>query len=391
MRKLRLVGFVFALAVGMIGASMLLLTVQTADERARAEFDETDVFVVGGATTIPAGTPVDQIPFERRTIAANGVVPNAVRNVSSLAGLVTIMDLLPGDQVRADRFGEEPTAADSELEDQAPSTLVPDGLLEITIALDGPQALGGRLLPGESVAVITSFSGADLPEGSVIPGMETPDAMDAPPPATPEPTATPDVEEDPPQTLAFAPAGALDHLTTSPDVEGLDAGQWAAIDVPDPTPEPSAEPEPEVLETSASGALAEGEDAGDSTHLILPRILVTAVQTDGGPLASGAALGSITVDADGEVEEEDRAEEPSAPGLYEQTTAPAGDFLISLAVSPAEAERIIFAIEWGSVWLARSNDGADPNVVSPQTLDSIYFPTADLAPDSASDVDDGDR
>jgi pilus assembly protein CpaB len=89
----------------------------------------------------------------------------------------------------------------------------------------------------------------------------------------------------------------------------------------------------------------------NSTELILHKVLVTAVQLVPRP-------GGITTTGDAEV---DRL-----------TTAPEDGLLVTLAVRPLDAERVVFTQEFGFLWLAVERDtvpGTDDPI---QTRGSVY-------------------
>ena len=52
--------------------------------------------------------------------------------------------------------------------------------------------------------------------------------------------------------------------------------------------------------------------------------------------------------------------------------APSGNLLISLAVPPSEAERIVFTAEHGTVWLGRQTGEIDLSDTEVWTRGSIY-------------------
>lgn len=85
-----------------------------------------------------------------------------------------------------------------------------------------------------------------------------------------------------------------------------------------------------------------------NTHMRLQKVLVTRVQA--APLPAG---------------QKDSAETEGAPAPM-----PTGDYLISLAVDAHEAERIVFAAEYGKIWLSNeplSANEAGVSIVSPES------------------------
>ena len=96
-------------------------------------------------------------------------------------------------------------------------------------------------------------------------------------------------------------------------------------------------------------------ESPNTSHLILHKVLVTSVQIDEGQ--NNLSGSNDDDDEDG------------------PARAPGGDLLVTLAVTPADAERLVFTAEFGHVWLA-AEDGAVPeDGTSIQTRGSVYIPT----------------
>jgi pilus assembly protein CpaB len=148
----RVIGMVVSVALAAAGTFAILTYVKRADERALAGEATVEVLVVDAP--VAKGTPVEEV--------ANAVttehVPVKVRadgSVSSLAGLsgtVAAVDLVPGEQVVAARF-VDPVQLVTET-----AIEIPDGYLEVTVALDPQRAVGGQPRPGDLVAVVASFN-----------------------------------------------------------------------------------------------------------------------------------------------------------------------------------------------------------------------------------------
>jgi len=148
----RVLGVVAAILLAAVGTWVLVQYVSNADERAIEGQEVVEVLVVDRA--IPQGTDVLEAADSISTkLIPNSVrVPQALASLDSVRGLVTAVDLLPGEQVLASRFIEEEIllAEDRTVE-------VPEGLLELTVQLTSERAVGGTLLPGDLVAVLSSF------------------------------------------------------------------------------------------------------------------------------------------------------------------------------------------------------------------------------------------
>lgn len=141
-----------AILLAAAGTWVLVQYVSNADERALEDQEVVEVLVVDEA--IPAGTPVLQAAASMSTklIPQAVRVPNALDSLDPVRGLVTAVDLLPGEQVVADRFIEE-----AELVQDFREIELPEGLLELTITLTAERGVGATLVPGDLVAVLSSF------------------------------------------------------------------------------------------------------------------------------------------------------------------------------------------------------------------------------------------
>ncbi len=162
-------------------------------------------------------------------------------------------------------------------------------------------------------------------------------------------------------TGVSAPAGTVEvTVSLSPEraVGGLVApGQTVAVlssfDPFDVTPgqvEVDGEAVALPVEISAQNAV----ETPTSTHIILHKVLVTSVQIDPN---QGIVQNSDDDDETGPAQ------------------APGGELLVTLAVSPADAERVVFTAEFGHVWLAAEGSGVPEDSTNVQTRGSVYLPT----------------
>jgi pilus assembly protein CpaB len=265
----RLIGIVAAVIMAGIGTFALVQYVRGAEDRALAGEQLVDVYIIDSA--VPAGTPaedlsarlrVEQVPVKLR--AADGVT-----DLAGVSGLVTAVDLVPGEQLVLARMVRPEDV-------RALGTVsTPPGLVEVTVELTPTRALGGLLRPGDTVAVLSSFDPID--QG------------DAPQPAT--------------------------------------------------TGEDGIEP---VVAPAAAGS----GQAPSSTHLIVHKVLVTAVQK-----------AATTIE------------------LSDATAIPEGNLLVTLAVTPADAERVVFTAEFGKLWLAAQGTDVPEDGTRIQTRASVYQTT----------------
>jgi pilus assembly protein CpaB len=151
-----------ALVLAAVGAVLLVTYVQGAEERALEGQTLVSVFVV--TEPIDKGTEAADLEgsVELRDIQTDNAADGVVSDLDDLTGLVAAVDLVPGEQVLLSRF-ETPAEASV-----ATRIDVPAELLQATISISPERAVGGRLVPGDLVAVIASFEPFDL--GAVEPG-----------------------------------------------------------------------------------------------------------------------------------------------------------------------------------------------------------------------------
>lgn len=178
------------------------------------------------------------------------------------------------------------------------SVKLPRGLQELTVSLDPARALGADVKPGDTVGIAISFEPFDV---STVP--------------------VPVPEE----TLPETPAG---------------------------DPNAPAVPETVPVTVPASVPVASGERTPNTTHLILGQVLVTRVQFS----QRDSERVSETRNADGTIETEDDTSGTLAPTVAE---APSDQVLVTFALTSAEVEQVVFAAEFGSIWLTAQTPQTD--------------------------------
>ena len=145
----KLIGIVASVVLAGLGTGLLVTYVRSAEDRALKGEKTVNVLVV--TDTIPKGTRAEDIAGKVKTehvpskVMANG----ALATLGPIAGRVSAVDLLPGEQLVQTRFAT-PAAASTK-------TTAPPGSLQVTVALDAVRALGGRVREGDSVGVLMSF------------------------------------------------------------------------------------------------------------------------------------------------------------------------------------------------------------------------------------------
>lgn len=148
----RVIASVAAGLLALVGAAILLSYVSGADARAMAGLDAVEVLVV--TKIIPEGTPADELKGLVRStpLPATAVMPGALVSLDAVDGQVAMVELLPGEQLVAERFG----SADALV--PAGTVEVPDGLQEVSILLESQRVLGGQIAAGDEVGVMVSLT-----------------------------------------------------------------------------------------------------------------------------------------------------------------------------------------------------------------------------------------
>lgn len=154
--KRRVVGVITAVMLAAVGTLVLVAYVNAAEDRALAGEKLVDVLVV--AKAIDKGTPASEVKGSVRTerVPAKVRAEDAVADLADLKDRVAAIRLSPGEQLIAGRFVDK---ADLELVGQVQ---VPDGLLQVTVALSPERTVGGRIQAGASVGVLASFEPFEL-------------------------------------------------------------------------------------------------------------------------------------------------------------------------------------------------------------------------------------
>ncbi|MGO4490773.1 Flp pilus assembly protein CpaB [Arthrobacter sp. 2YAF22_2] len=206
--KSRLLAGIAAVVLAIIGAVLVVSYAHGADERAVKDLDPVDVLVV--AKAVPAGTAVESLlPFlAAQKLPGTAVAKSALHSLDGQAGKVTAVELLPGEQLVAERLTAPETAQSSG------AVQVPDGLQEISFQLDPQRVVGGRLAAGDHIGIFISLKNGGL---EAKPDKETTQltlhkvlvtAVQRAPAATPSPQPSPGASGAPPEDTSL-PTGAL--------------------------------------------------------------------------------------------------------------------------------------------------------------------------------------
>jgi pilus assembly protein CpaB len=123
--------------------------------------------------------------------------------------------------------------------------------------------------------------------------------------------------------------------------------------------------DPFDLDTSAAPAAdgsateaTETKKTPNMTHLTLHEVLVTGVQFDQSDPADVGSRGNDEANTD---EGQDKIER-----------APGNELLVTLAVTSAQAEQIVFAAEFGHIWLTGQNGDTDQTGTRIVTLGEVF-------------------
>lgn len=154
----RVIGVIAAVLLAAVGTLALIGFVRGAESRALAGEETVEVLVVTEevAKNTPAVDLADKVHTE--TVPAKVRARNGVTDLTDLEGRVTSVALVPGEQVVTTRF-----VTPAQLVEQS-GVEVPDGLQEVTISLEPERALGGNVIPGDTVGVLASFVWEDSPK-----------------------------------------------------------------------------------------------------------------------------------------------------------------------------------------------------------------------------------
>ena len=149
--KSRLLAGVAAVVLAIVGAILVVSYAQGADSRAVKDLDPVSVLVVQKA--IPAGTPTAALQafLTTQELPGTAVSKSALKNLDGQGGKVTSVELLPGEQLVAERLIQpEELKASGAVE-------IPKGLQEVSFQLEPQRVVGGRIAAGDHVGVFINL------------------------------------------------------------------------------------------------------------------------------------------------------------------------------------------------------------------------------------------
>ena len=154
--KSRLLAGVVAVVLAIVGAVIVVTYAQGADQRAVANLEPVGVLVVNKA--VPAGSSVETLKASvaLQQLPGTAVAKTALDTLDESTGKVTSADLVPGEQLVAERL-----VSPEELKTSG-SVPVPAGLQEVAFQLEPQRVVGGRLAPGDYVGIFISLPSGGL-------------------------------------------------------------------------------------------------------------------------------------------------------------------------------------------------------------------------------------
>lgn len=293
--KRRIIGIVAATLMAVIGTISLVGYVQSAKDKAVAEEELVDVYVMDefvpkGAepATIRSSVSIERVP-------ARLMQAGAITDIEAVGDLVAATDLQPGDQLLAARLA----ASDVVFEEVTDK-------VQVSALLEAERAVGGSLQQGDLVGVYLSFDPFNWDEGGR--DQETVDAID------------------PAAIAASADEAAADAAASEDSAAGASSSD----------------------ESTAEEAEADTRKTPNVTRLEFQHVLVTNVQTVDTPVSN---------------DDDDDAS-------IEQVTGT--KYVVTLALSPEQSERFVFATEFGHVWLSLDPASVRDDGTRIVTLGNVY-------------------
>jgi len=161
--RIRLIAAAAALLLAIMGTVLIAGYVNGADRRAQADASPVDVYVVD--QLVPLATPAEALGqyVKVQVLPRAAVAEGAVTDLSTVAGKITTVQLLPGEQLLASRLADP-----SEL--VTPGKIaVPESLQEVTISLAPDAMVGGQVRAGDTVGVfVTKTNAAGEPSTHLV-------------------------------------------------------------------------------------------------------------------------------------------------------------------------------------------------------------------------------
>lgn len=149
----RTVLLIAALVVAALGAALVWMYANNADERAQAGAAQQQVLVA--TAPIAAGQSGAAISesgaVELRSMDAASVPPGALSDLTPVAALVTLGQVFEGQVLLQQMFGTQQQASGG--------LTLPDGTMAVSVQLGDPQRVAGFVNPGSEVAIFVTATG----------------------------------------------------------------------------------------------------------------------------------------------------------------------------------------------------------------------------------------
>ena len=147
----RTILLIAAILVAAAGTTLVFLYARGADARALGEQRLVEVLIaikpVAAGTSVAAAQAAGS--FQKREVAANSVVPQALADTSGVADLTFITAVVPGEQLLRTKVGQPQDRV------RLP---IPSGKIGISVQLDDPARVADFVAPGSQVAVFTTIA-----------------------------------------------------------------------------------------------------------------------------------------------------------------------------------------------------------------------------------------
>lgn len=146
---------VLAAVIAAFGTLLVFLYVQSADERAKADFE--GVEVLQAVQTVEPGEAFDDAQaagkFAIEEVPADQLLDGAQSDLSGLSGLMATTRIYPGEQITANKWGGTVESTD---------LAIPEGMMAISVNLTDPARVAGFVNPGSEVSIFLSSTEGEL-------------------------------------------------------------------------------------------------------------------------------------------------------------------------------------------------------------------------------------
>jgi pilus assembly protein CpaB len=139
-----------AAVLALVGVLVLVLWAQNADERA---YEGAQLKTVVQVTEpVKVGTKVAELTsaFEQTKLPADAIPEGAVTDLAKVANLTVLTSLEPGEVLLRSRLGVPGAKSGA-------ASAVPEGMQEISVAVDTQHGVGGVIKAGDRVGFIATF------------------------------------------------------------------------------------------------------------------------------------------------------------------------------------------------------------------------------------------